>query len=379
MNNQKFFFGCNALAEFQRYLHILNTNKVFIVRGKNSYVSCGAKTAIDEILTVEGIEAVEWYDFEENPKIEDVSRGLQLLQSSDATVIIACGGGSVIDMAKLVRFRYSYNGDLTEGNFIKRRDVLPLFAVPTTSGTGCEATPFAVCYKDNIKYSVEHEDILPDCAVVYPPFTYGNPAYLAACTGFDALAQAIEAYWSVNATPQSDQYAEDAMYMLWNNLPMAVNSPTELVRGRMAEAAYFAGKAIAITKTTAPHAFSYAFTTYCGIPHGHAVSLTFPYFFSLNILEKEECALRDGIVREVYATKMQNLRKLLGLKESCDSQAYLKEYISTIGLKTLDCTNVDISHLLSLVNVNRLQNNPVTVTDRIICELETFMVNSNCY
>lgn len=379
MNNQKFFFGCNALAELQRYLHILKPNKVFIVRGKNSYAGCGAKAAIDEILACEGIESVEWYDFEENPKIEDVSRGLQLLQSSDATVIIACGGGSVIDMAKLVRFQYSYDGDLTEGNFIKRRDVLPLFAVPTTSGTGCETTPFAVCYKDNIKYSVEYDDMLPDCAVVYPPFTYGNPAYLTACTGFDALAQAIEAYWSKNATPQSDRYAENAMYVLWNNLPMAVNSPTELVRGRMAEAAYFAGKAIAITKTTAPHAFSYAFTTYCGIPHGHAVSLTFPYFFSLNMLEKEEYALRDGIVRGEYVAKMQNLCKLLGLNESCDSQAYMKEYVSTIGLNTLDCTNVDINHLLSLVNVSRLQNNPVTVTDEIVSELEKYLKNENCH
>lgn len=377
MNNQKFCFGHDALAALQRYLQALKTNRVFIIRGKNSYVGCGAKASIDEILAVEGITAVEWCDFEENPKIEDVSRGLRLLQSSDAAVIIACGGGSVIDMAKLVRFQYSYDGDLTKGDFIKRRDMLPLFAVPTTAGTGCEATPFAVCYKDNVKYSVEHDGMLPDLAVVYPPFTYGNPAYLTACTGFDALAQAIEAYWNVNATQESDRYAEEAMYVLWNNLPMAVNNPTKLVRDRMAKATYYAGKAIAITKTTAPHAFSYAFTTYCGIPHGHAVSLTFPYFFSLNILEKEECALRDGIVRDEYVVKMQNLRKLLGLKESCDSQAYLKEYINAIGLNALDCTNVDTGYLLSLVNVNRLQNNPVMVTDRIIRELGTFMVNGN--
>lgn len=373
MNNQKFFFGHDALGGLQRYLHILNTNKVFIIRGKKSYVTCGARTAINEILTVEGNTAVEWCDFEENPKIEDVAHGLQLLQSSNAEAIIACGGGSVIDMAKLVRFRYSYDGDLTKGDFIKRRDVLPLFAVPTTAGTGCEATPFAVCYKECVKYSVEHKDMLPDYAIVYPPFIYGNPAYLTACTGFDALAQAIEAYWNVNATPESDRYAEKAMYMLWNNLPMAVKNPTNSVRERMAEAAYLAGKAIAITKTTAPHAFSYAFTTYCGIPHGHAVSLTFPFFFSLNILEKGDSVLRNSMNKEQYFVKIKELRGLLGLGKCKDCRQYLTEYINHIGLGRPDYGNTNINGLLSLVNIQRLQNNPVIVTDEIVSKLEKFL------
>ena len=120
--------------------------------------------------------------------MEDLERGLLLLQQCKPDIIIAIGGGSVLDMAKLLRFFYSYSGDYIGKEFTKERSLLPLIVLPTTAGTGSEATRFAVLYKDGIKYSVEHNDILPNFAIIYPLFTYTNTKYLTACTGFDALA-----------------------------------------------------------------------------------------------------------------------------------------------------------------------------------------------
>ena len=373
MDNQAVYYGTEALNYLSNRVGNLISKRVFLLRGKKSYIECGAQKILKKIFSNNHIEVIEWQGFCENPKIEDVEKGICFLRNFDVSLIIAVGGGSVIDMGKLIRFVYSYQGDIITGCITKTKGLIPLIVLPTTAGTGCESTPFAVCYKKNVKYSIEHPDILPDCALIYPPLTYKNSQYLTACTGFDALAQAMEAYWNVNATPESDEYAEKAIYILWNNLPIVVNSQTEYARIKMAEAANLAGKAIAITKTTAPHAFSYAFTSYCGYPHGHAVALTFPFFFSLNILEKEEAVLQPSLHKDLYITKMNGLRNLLGLDICKDCQQYMKNYIDSIRLFNKGFGEHDINCLLSSVNIQRLQNNPVIIKEQNIKELILFL------
>ena len=355
--NQLAFIGTASIEKLLPVLQKYAPNHIFLVRGKKSYEISGAKAAINELLTVLDCNITEFYDFEENPKIEDLRRGLSLLRQSHSSLIIGIGGGSVLDMSKLLRFFYSYSGEETGTFFKKECELLPLVALPTTAGTGSEATHFAVLYKDKVKYSVEHDDILPDVAIVYPPFTYNNPKYLTACTGFDALAQGIEAYWNVNATKESDEYAERAIKLLWSNLPLAVNSPTNLVRDKVSEGSYWAGRAINITKTTAPHAFSYPFTTYYGYPHGHAVALTFPFFFRLNtsLIEK----LEKDIDKTLYSLKINLLMSLI---ES--NYTILDEYLSNIMLvKKQFLSKNDIDSVFSGVNETRLVNNPINITE----------------
>lgn len=365
---QKAYFGSDSIAEMQYYIHSLSPKKIFLLRGKKSYESCGAQTVINEVVSEENLEVIEWNDFQENPKLEDVNKGLALLRESGVDVIIAVGGGSVLDMAKLVRFAYSYNGELTGKQFEKTKDLLPLISIPTTAGTGCEATPFAVCYKNKVKYSVAHPDMLPDIAVVYPPFTYNNSPYLTACTGFDALAQATEAYWNVNATSESDRYAEEAINLLWKNIYYAVNQPSNEVRDAMSKGAYLAGKAIAITKTTAPHAFSYAFTSYCDYPHGHAVALTFPFFFDLNVC-RFQGKLQQSVDEQYYAFKMQKLRSLFGVDIDTSLNKILT-LIESIGLNNRRFKGNNPHALLSLANLQRLSNNPVVLDEGLMQELE---------
>lgn len=373
MNTQKFFFGAEALSLFQHELRIIAPKTVFLFRGNGSYENCGAKKVLEEIFSIEGIDVVEWSDFEKNPKIEDAIHGVKLLRESGATVIIACGGGSVIDMAKLVRFSYSYVGELIDNSFEKSSELLPLFALPTTSGTGCETTPFAVCYKDHNKYSVAHENMLPDYAVVYPPFTYNNSSYLTACTGFDAFAQAIEAYWNINASPESDEYAEMAIKIIWRSLERVVLSPTRQEREDMSKAAYFAGRAISMTKTTAPHAFSYAFTSYCGYPHGHAVALTFPFFFEINVC-RYTGALRGGVDLQQYGFKMERLLQILSLEKESATENF-NSFVSRIGLVKKGFCNYSLKDLLEKVNLQRLANNPVVINNTTIAELEEYLSN----
>lgn len=298
--------------------------------------------------------------------------GLDLAESYQPDLFLAVGGGSVLDMAKLIRFFYAYGGNPVGKDFVKKSDPVPLWAFPTTAGTGCEATRFAVMYKDKVKYSVEHEDILPDRAFVYPPFTYHNPAYLTACTGFDALAQAIEAYWNVHATPESDDYAEKAIGLLWHNLPTLIEHPAEKERVQVSEGAYWAGHAINITRTTAPHAFSYAFTTYCKYPHGHAVALTFPFFAKLNGLETAMGELQEGVDIQLYKKKVARLREMLEVREKKSMGDVFEFYLKRIGLGRKE-EFADLAFLLDSVNVQRLGNNPIKMDCMVRIALENYL------
>lgn len=353
--NQQSFVGISSIEKFFFLLREYNPHHIFLVRGKKSYDICGAKNIINRLLAILHCDITEFYDFEENPKIEDLEKGLSLLRQNPSSIIIGIGGGSVLDMSKLLRFFYSYSGDMTGQEFKKECNLLPLIVLPTTAGTGSEATHFSVLYKDNVKYSIEHEDILPDVAIVYPPFTYNNPQYLTACTGFDALAQGIEAYWNVNATEESDKYAKRAIELLWSNLPIAVNSPTNEVRNKISEGSYWAGCAINVTKTTAPHAFSYPLTTNYGYPHGHAVALTFPFFFNLNLNLNR---LKSGIDIELYKSKIEYLRGICTIP--------IKDYINhLLFLSPREADYLDIQLIVRSVNIQRLNNNPVNIDSSV--------------
>lgn len=318
-----------------------NAQHVLVVRGRHSYVSCGAEEKMNELREKVNVQFTEFMDYSPNPKDEEAQTGMQRVLETRPDTIIAIGGGSALDMAKLIRHYAAEKGYL-----------IPLYAIPTTSGTGAEATHFAVVYREGKKCSVEADDILPDVVLLYPPFTYKNDAYLTACTGFDALAQAMESYWAKGANEESRIYSLRALELLWEQLPQLVKSPTEELRNQVAEGAYWAGRAINISKTTAPHAFSYAFTSHYGYPHGHAVALTFPFFLQLN------------------GTK--DLMDLLGFSKDAVVRQ-MERYISSFGLELELTSVVDIPATLKEVNLQRLSNNPIVVTQRTIKELESYL------
>lgn len=178
---------------------------------------------------------------------------------------VAVGGGTVIDTTKLVRDAVN--------------SAAPFLAIPTTAGTGAEATRFAVYYEKGKKMSADDVRYLPTDVVLIPEFAETQTAYQKASTEFDAYAQAVESLWANGATKESKSYAHRALDLM--------------AAGQQMLGSYWAGKAIDISRTTAAHAFSYYMTATYGIPHGHAVYMMFPYvcyanghpeFISLSLL-----------------------------------------------------------------------------------------------
>jgi len=258
--------------------------------------------------------------------------------------MIAIGGGSVIDMAKLIR-----------------AEVLkPLIAIPTTAGSGSEATHFAVVYVKKIKHSLTF--IPPEISIVDPQFTLNLPKPIAASSGIDALSQAIESYWSVNSTEKSKQYSKEAILIL-KDLDRLIDNPTKHSRLAMAKAANLAGKAINITKTTAPHAISYPITSYFNIPHGHAVGLTLGDILVYN-------SKGNNKVKKTIS----EICNILGVEDAISAKEKIIRMMNTMGLETdtykLEITTEkDIKLILDNINLERLKNNPRKITQKYLNNL----------
>ena len=242
---------------------------------------------------------------------------------------------------------------------------LPLVAIPTTSGSGSEATKFAVIYIDQVKFSLSHEYLLPSYAIVDPELTYSLPAKSAAASGMDALSQAVESFWSVRSTEESRELAEKAIKMILNALERSLDGALH-AKGQMALAAHLAGKAINMTTTTAPHALSYYLTTYFKIPHGHAVALILGEMLVINAQPTTD-NLSPELNYVQYLVQIKTLFLLMGgdCAQACRDQWY--NLMRNIGLETSlfqagGVTREDLSPIVDSVNMERLQNNPVRLS-----------------
>jgi len=256
-----------------------------------------------------------------------------------------------------------------EINIIERGK--PFIVIPTTAGSGSEATHFAVLYVNNIKHSIAHEYILPDYVLVHADFTFNLPSYISACSGIDALSQAIEAMWSINSNRESIEYSKKAILLIKKNLKNAVLNNDTMSRRAMSEASFFAGKAINIAKTTAPHAISYPFTINYGIPHGHAVALTLPSFIEYNYnVTSADCNDKRGV--DFIKKNIEEICLLFDTKPN-KAKIVFTEFIESLGIKMnkkeLFKKEIDIETIVDSINNERMNNNPGKVTREYLLKI----------
>jgi alcohol dehydrogenase class IV len=215
-----------------------------------------------------------------------------LVRDYKPDMIVAIGGGAVIDYAKIVSVINNVKRikNLIIRNNIPKKKNYPLIAIPTTSGSGAEVTPNAVIYISKTKYTVDKNIMRPNKYYLIPKLTFSSSKKIKASSGFDAVAQSIESLISAKSNKQSVIFAISSLKHSLNSYIDFVNRPNNFNAEKMSLAANISGKAITISKTTAPHAASYPFTSLFNISHGHAVSLFFENFFKFNYdnLDKSE-------------------------------------------------------------------------------------------
>ena len=355
--------GPSRIEQLVDFLRSRSVRKIMIVHGRNSYASSGAAHNFSRLQ--QHFNCVEFTDYTPNPYIEEAMAGASLFKTENCEAILAVGGGSTLDIAKLISVFESHQGqehELATGKIRPSGQLVPLIAVPTTSGSGSEATHFAVVYVNEDKFSLAHPELLPDRIILDAKLTktLNGAAYWTPV--FDAVCQAIESYWSAGATDLSQSYSRKAIELAW---PILTNlgSPDDNDRRLLMLASHYAGRAINITKTTAPHALSYTLTTAYGIPHGNAVALFLGSFFELNVSLANSTGA-NPVPSDVILQRIDELLKLLGdvplddfsnRWEQLMKKRQLIYSFSDVGVTS----DGEIDMLLDNVNLERLGNHPV--------------------
>lgn len=256
-----------------------------------------------------GKDVYYFSDIEPNPSCESVDAAAALARRIRADSVVGLGGGSSLDVAKIVACLTDNAGSIYDyysggtRTLIKRRTAL--ICIPTTAGTGSEVTNVGVFTnrETHIKMPMVNDEFWPDWAVIDAELTYTLPPAVTASTGMDAFCHAIEAYWNKESVPLCDYMSMGAMKLILDNIKLAYDAPDNArARGNMILAALTAGVSFSQTRTTGIHAVSFPLTTEFGASHGTACAITLPAFIRRS--------------REQAADKMDALAAYLGCADT---------------------------------------------------------------
>lgn len=325
---------------------------------KKLFLVCGASTEglpIGEYFRSlpqrSGICVVRFSDYQPNPRYESVVRGVELFCKEGCDMIMAVGGGSGMDVAKCIKL---YANMDPGRNYLEQPIVsnnIPLVAVPTTAGTGSEATRFAVIYYEGEKQSVADTSCIPGTVILDPSALKTLPEYQRKVTMLDALCHAIESCWSVHSTDESRAYALQAIRDILASKDGYLDN-TDTGNAAMLRAANLAGRAINITQTTAGHAMCYKLTGLYGLAHGHAAALCVDRLLPHMAKNLDRCIDFRG---------PEQIRSALEQINSAMGGMSFHRLLSDLALPLPVPTEADYAVLKTSVNPVRLKNHPVSL------------------
>lgn len=245
------------------------------------------------VLRKSGIESTLFSDYVGEPTTRNVEEAVKQLQTFEADGVIAIGGGSAIDLAKAAAV-FGANNEIKWDEIARQRklDRLPLLAVPTTAGTGSEATKIMVItnLETNVKMNPSHPNLIPDAAVLDPDLTLSLPVHFTAYTGLDALTHAIEAYVSNRASSMTDLFALKAIHEIGRALPKIMKDGKDKeARKELILASCYAGVAFSNASTNLAHAAGRPLGARFHIPHGLSVAMLLPFVLRFGV---ESCKER---------------------------------------------------------------------------------------
>jgi len=372
--HENFFIGEGSLAHLEAVTEKENYKNILLFTDTTGFRLCGAADYFKRLETKPYINKIKEISYEGKAlPIEDVERlYIEAKTEPHVDAIIAVGGGTVIDVAKIISIAYSNQCEKAEEVLDNKNleNKIPLVFIPTTAGTGSETTSFAVVYRNRIKISVVSNSLLPHYIILEPLLLRSLPEPVLHATVLDALAQATESIWAVGGTEESRGYARRAAVLILEN----IHKQNSILRlNNLQLGSYWAGKAINISKTTLPHSISYPITAHFGVPHGIAVFLTLPDVAGLNYHTTEETK-QDRIELDQISERFSLLFSLYGVESIHELKLKLKEVMVRLNVKTRLRDYGINEEDLPLIAANALtkgrsDNNPRKMSEDEILEL----------
>lgn len=322
-----------------------------------------------------GVQFISFSNVKPNPLYESVLEGVELFKATKCGGIVAVGGGSIIDVAKCVKLFATMPQD---ANYLCEMIIpndIPLMAVPTTAGSGSEATRFAVIYYEGEKQSIAHDSCVPELVVMDTSVLESLPDYQKKSTMMDALCHAIEACWSVNSTDESKALSMRAIRSIMANKDAYLAGDTAVYQD-MLTAAYTAGQAINISQTTAGHAMSYKLTSLYNIAHGHAVALCVSKLWPFMVERADKCTDPRGA--DYLGRVLLEIAGAMGFSDAMGAAAAFGDMVEELGLTSHAVKDEgDYAILRDSVNPVRMRNFPIALDYNTIDMLYRQIVDGN--
>lgn len=354
MTKQKVVSG-NIFEAFQNILEEKGLSRIFLICGKNVGQTLIGKQFISDKHIV-----VVFQDFEPNPSYESVAKAVSIFRDNQCDGILAIGGGSAMDVGKCVKAFVGMNQDTLYLQQKIETNCIPYYVVPTTAGTGSEATHFAVIYYKGEKQSVEDLSLMPDVVFMESSLLVTLPLYQKKVTMLDALCHSIESFWSVHATEESRRYAGHSLETILKHYKGYLDGDVDAADA-MLSASYYAGKAINISKTTAAHAMCYKLTKLYDISHGQAAAICLSHVW-------EQTWIQAGKNNNKNLTEcLRQIAEVWGCSSVEEAIQKYREFLQLLGIQA-DITpgQGDLEILTQSVNVDRLKNHPVSFSQDTI-------------
>lgn len=360
-----------AINQLPRLLLSIGARRVLLVCGQTSFEASGAARILPALERDFALR--RWDEHRPNPTVDEIAVGLRVAAEHRPDVVVGIGGGSTLDTAKLVA-ALSAIEDGSDVGRVKRRieeqevaedRVVGLILAPTTSGSGAQVTHFATVYLDKTKHSVVGAALLPDRIVLDPELAMSGTGYQRAVSGIDALAQAIESMWAVGGDERSRDNAEAAIQLLSPALVSFSHEPVTRTAQAMATGSQLAGLAINRSRTTLPHALSYALTQQAGLAHGHAVAHTLSAVLARHFAAKPTDL--TGVTPREHRRNMARLRDALGVADADGATELISAIIHDLGLRNPERSSHSVIatkayEVAQSVDQARARNNPVRFT-----------------
>lgn len=354
----RIWFGAGEFERLPEAVRSVGGKKILLVTGRTAMKKTGI---LDRCLKLLGKRNVVHFDkIDQNPTAESMDEGAALAAAKGCDAVVALGGGSPMDAAKMIALlavapKRLRTVDLLAANLEYTGKRLGCICIPTTAGTGSEVTRYSVISVGDSKPSMANDMLYPHVALMDPELTVKLPPRITAGTGMDALAQSIEGYWANGSNVVSKTFSATAIPLVLKWLPVAVADPKNLAaRSAMLYAAALSGMSINQSRTTMVHTASYPLTIRFHVPHGQACGMLLSGAISYN-----------GRPRSPWRA---GLWQLLGAKDATEASNRIHRLLKTIGLpnrlRDVGVAKADFDMICDgcFDSPSRLANNPVKLT-----------------
>lgn len=352
-------------SELEAYISEKNVGTILLVCGK-SIDSLAIGNYLKELSESGKVKIVRFSNFKPNPDYSSVVEGVRCFNDNGCDMVMAVGGGSAMDVAKCIKLfaRMDHSESYLEQKIVPND--IPLIVVPTTAGTGSEATRFSVIYLEGVKQSVNDISSIPEAVLFDASVLKNLPRYHKVSSMMDALCHSMESAWSVNSTDESRAYSTEAIKLIINNYHDYLGESDEAAV-LILKAANIAGKAINITQTTAGHAMCYKLTSLYGLAHGHAAALCVAYLYPFMLDNMNKCIDPRG--KDHLYGAFKEISASFGCDNPKECAKRFALLLDELELFSPDIDEKDIPLLSDSVNAERLKNNPVGLTKEDIISI----------